>query len=242
MLDTNAITLETTLPGHTRRRVWSHPEVKSHSLVVLTFNRLHVAPLTGTPRAETRTAIESGADLDELFGPLAIVVDLAKVRRVKLDLLTNSLKIEYVNGGPGTNWLTVVFAKPETADICFTKLWRRLGNSCQLLPYQRDSWSLARTPLMLLAAVLLATAAMALALSVFEDMASARAAAQVSTPDSGEMGNKGTLPRSPLEVVFGWLDWRVVCAVGGFGAAAAQVWLYRRLTRPPVSLELIRSA
>jgi hypothetical protein len=242
MPDVNTIALDVAVPTHARRRVWSHPEVKSHSLVVLTFDRLHVAPLTGTPKADTLAAIESGADLDTLFGPLAIVVDLVAVKHVKLDLLTNSLMIEYASGGVGTRWLTIVFAKPETADACFTKLWRRLGDGCQLMPYQRDSWSLARAPLMFLVGILLATAAMALVLSVFEDMASARAAAQVSTPGLGGMGNKGNLPQSPLEVLFGWLDWRVVCGVGGVAAAATQIWLYRRLTRPPLSLELLRGA
>ena len=38
-----------------------------------------------------------------------------------------------------------------------------------------------------------------------------------------------------------WLDWRVVCGLGGAVAAVLQVWIYRRLTQPPLSLELIRS-
>jgi hypothetical protein len=237
----NASTLETALPAHTRRRTWSHPDVKSHSLVVLTFDRLYAAPLAGAPKPETLAAVEAGADLDDLFGPLAVAVDLVAVRRVKLDLLTNSLVVEYASGGIGTRRLTVVFATAEAADKCFTKVWRRLGDGCQLLPYQRDSWSLARAPLTLLAAVLLITAATALTLSVFEDMASARAAAKVDTPGLGGLGNKGNLPKSPLEALLGWMNWRVVCAVGGVGAAASQVWLFRRLTSPPLSLELMRN-
>ena len=71
-----------------RRRVWAHPDVKSHSLVVLTFEQLCLAPLAGAPKAELVAAAEAGGDLDDLLGPLAVVVDLIAVRRLKLDLLT----------------------------------------------------------------------------------------------------------------------------------------------------------
>lgn len=207
------ITLETTIPGHTRRRVWAHPDARSHSLVVLTFEQLHLAPLAGAPKPDLVAAVEGGGPLDDLLGPLAVVVDLIAVRRLKLDLLANALVVEYARG-LGTSRLTVVFATPEAADTCFTKLWRRLGDGYALQPYARDTWTLARAPLAVLAGVLLATAALVLALSAAEDMASARP------------------PR---------LDWRAVCAAGGVAAGAAQVWLYRRLTRPPVSLEVLRT-
>ena len=46
-------------------------------------------------------------------------------------------------------------------------------------------------------------------------------------------------PHSPLEAALAWLDWRAVCGLGGIAAAVIQVWLYRRLTQPPVSLELL---
>src|SRR5262249_54690674 len=92
------VLLETTLPGHTRRRVWAHPELRSHSLLVLTFEQLHAAPLTGAPAAETLGAVET-ADLGALLGPRAVVVDLGAVRRAQLDLLTNAINLEYA--GPG---------------------------------------------------------------------------------------------------------------------------------------------
>ena len=211
----NASTLETTLPGATRRRVWAHPDAKSHSLVVLTFDRLLAAPLAGPPKPEVVSAVESGGDLDELLGPLAVAVDLVAVRRVQLDLLTNSLAVEYAHGGLGTRRLTVTFATPEAADACFTKMWRRLGDGHKLQPYSRAARAAARAPLALLAGVLLGTAALVLLSSVAEDTAAGRSR-------------------------FGWLNWRAVCAVGGAAAAGAQVWLYRRLTRPPVKLELKR--
>jgi hypothetical protein len=227
--------LETTLPGASRRRTWAHPEVQSHSLVVLTFDRLYTAPLAGAPRPELLAAVEAGHDLDDLLGPLTVVIDLTTVRGVKLDLLTNSLLVEYVTGGSSTSRLTVVFSTPEAADAFYTKAWRRLGDGFRLAPYKRDPWTAARAPLMLLVGALLVTAALALVLSVFEDMASARAAAQASAD------GPRALPKSALEVLFGWMNWRAVCAVGGIVAAVAQVWLYRRLTRPPVALELVRS-
>lgn len=224
---------ETAVHGTARRRVWKYPELKSHSLLVLSLDRMHVAPLAGPPKPDTLAAVEAGADLDEVLGPLATVVDLATVRRAKLDLLANALVVEY--GGRGR--LTVVFATPEAADVCFTKLWRRLGEECQLVPHARDWWALARTPLTVLALVLLVTAALALGLNLFEDAA---ARGSVSVAGAAGPGTHAPLPRGPLDAVAGWLDWRVVCGLGGAAAAAVQVWLYRRLTQPPAALVLVR--
>ncbi len=230
------ITLETTIPGHTRHRVWVHPELKSHSLLVLTFDRLHLTPLAGVPKTGLISAIEAGDNLDNLLGPLAVVVNLIAVRHLKLDLLRNSLIVEYVNGGLGTSQFTVVFDTPEAADACFTQLWRRLGDGYQFQPYKRDAWALARGPLSLLAGALVATALLAFALSAFEDTASARAAARLSVSDGAKITAK-----SRLELLCGRIDWRAVCATGGIAAGASQVWLYRRLTRPPASLEVMQS-
>ncbi|MBM3980723.1 MAG: hypothetical protein FJ304_10640 [Planctomycetes bacterium] len=236
MFATAAPSLDNTLPGATRRRVWASPDVRSHSVVVLTVERLHVAPLTGAPKPEivaaTVAAIAGCDDIDDLLGPFALSVDLASVRGVTLDLHTNSLIVEYAKGGTATAALTVVFATPETADACFTKLWRRLGDGYKLQPYRRDAWASARAPLTLLIGALLATMALALLLSVFEDMAAARAGAPDGAPAS---------PLAPLARLLDWMDWRAVCALGGAAMAAAQVWLYRRLTRPPAALELYRT-
>jgi hypothetical protein len=219
------------------RRTWAHPELASHSLLVLTLDRLYLAPLVGDPKPETLAAVQAGTDLDKLFGPLDTILDLAAVRRLKLDLLTNSLLVEYAGGGAaGTRWVTVAFATPEAADACFTKVWRRLGGAFALAPYRRDAWSLARGPLALLFAALLATALLVAALSMFEDGAPDRGGAPVSNP-----GRKAGPPPSRLEALLAWLDWKAVCAVGGAAAAFSQVWLYRRLTTPPVSLELVKS-
>ena len=215
--------------------------MRSHALVVLAFDRLVVAPLGGTPKPEVVAAVEAGHDLDDLLGPLAVAIDLISVCRVKLDLLTNALVVEYAKGGLGTARVKVVFETPAAADACYTKLWRRLGDGYALQPDARDAWSAARAPLALLAGALLVTAALALVLSVFEDMASARAAAKVSAPGLGGLDGAKALPQSPLEVLVGWMNWRAVCAAGGVVDAVAQVWLYRRLTRPPAALELARA-
>lgn len=241
MLAPSALLTETTLPGTTRRRMWSSPELVSHSILVLTFTKLHLAPQAGTPKPEFLTAVETG-DIDKLLGPLAVVVDLMTVRRVKLDLLTNSLIIEYLKGGLGTtSRQTITFATAEAADSCFTKLWRRLGESFQLQPYKRDTWSLARGPVTMLIGALLATAALTLILSIFEDMATARAAARSGAPGLGGLGPVGAIPKTPLEMLIGWIDWRVVCGIGGIAAALSQVWLFRRFSKPPVSLEIRKS-
>lgn len=226
-------TLDTKIPGSTRRRVWAHPDVTSHSLAVLTFSRLYLAPLAGAPKAELLAAIENGGDLEKLLGPLAVVVELISVSRLKLDLLSNALVVEYVSGGLGTSRLRVVFATPEAADLCFTKFWRRLGDGYTLQPYKRDAWALARAPLAILAAALVTTAVLVFVLSTFEDMATARAA-QIAD------GQRPSA-RTPLEWLLGGLDWRAVCAVGGLAAGLSQVWLYRRFTQPPRSLEVTRT-
>ncbi len=228
------------LPSVTKRRTWVHPELVSHSLVVLTLERLYLAPLVGDPKPETLAAVNAGGDLDSILGSLATTIDLVSVRRLKLDLLTNSLIIEYLGRGHETSRATITFATPEAADACFTKLWRRIGDGLQLTDYQRDSWQLARGPLMLLLAALVATAALAVVLSVFEDFESARAANKAGVTAVGPLGDPVEIPKTPLEALIGWMNWKVVCAVGGVVAAASQVWLYRRLTTPPVCLELNR--
>jgi hypothetical protein len=217
---------DTEFPGLSRRRVWSHPELKSHSVAVLTLRRLHLAPLSGEPKPGVLAAIDKGADLDDLFGPLATVIDLPAVRRVKLDLLANSLAVEYDAAGQKVVRVVVVFATADAADKFFSKLWRRLGERYSLLPYKRGVAELARAPVALLVGVLTATALLVFGANVADDLEAARAA------QGGAV--------SALEAAFGWLNWKAVCAAGGVGAAVSQVWLYRRLTQPPVRLELVR--
>ena len=228
-----------TLPP-SRRRVWKHPELTSHSLLVLTFDEIRLAPLAGVPRPEVVAAAELGADLDDLLGPLATAVPLAAVRRARLDLLTNSLVLEYTTGR-STSRLVVAFATTDAADACFTKVWRRLGDRFQLQPFKRSPWSASRSPLVMLAAVLALTGAIAGTLGMIEEYVAARSTGAVSVTPAGELGTPVTIHKTSLERLPDLLNWRVVCGIGGAAAAGLQVWLYRRLTQPPLSLELTLS-
>lgn len=202
----------TALPGSTRRRAWQAPAVTSHSLLALTLTKLYLAPPAAAARPDAVTAILNGADLDAAFGPLATVVDLAAVRRVRLDLLTHTLTVEHMRPTPkGSGALpfppvpvAVTFADYETADEVFTKLWRRLGERFRLVQHKQDGWSLARAPVAAMAGVLAAAGVLCVAANALAD---------------------GGAPVP---------DWRWAAAAGGAGLAGLQVWLYRRLTRPPV--------
>lgn len=231
----NASPLETALPPAQRRRLWKQAELQSHSLVVLTFDQIRLAPLSGPPRRETIAAVESGGDLDELLGPLATAIELTAVRRVRLELLANTVVLEYREPGRGMSRLTIVFTTPVAADACFTRVWRRLGERCSLLPYHRDWWALAKAPLLALAAALAITAALSIGLGVSEET-NAHPAAVVSVPSAGEMGTPLDIPKAAPP----WLGWKAVCGLGGVAAALTQIWLYRRVTQPPAVLELAR--
>lgn len=214
-----------------KRRVWSYPELQSHSLLTLTLGELYLAPNTGEPRTEAVAAAGADGDLDELFGPLATVIELAAVQRAKLDLLTNSLTLDIVRARHTVSRIVLAFATPEAADSCFSRIWRRLGDGCKLLSHRPDWRPLARLPLLSLVLVLAITAILSLALSAADDMPATGAAASVNVP------GEPLVLSGPL----GKLDWRWVCGAGGAAAAVTQVWLYRRLTQPPVSLEVIRT-
>lgn len=222
-----------------RRRLWKQAELRSHSLVVLTADQLRLAPLSGPPRAEIIAAIESGGDLDDLLGPLATALELSAIRRVNLDLLANTVVIDYQGAGRGLSRLTIVFSTSESADACFTRLWRRLGQHCELLPYQRDRWALARTPLLALAGVMLLTLTLVTGLSVLEE-SHAHPERLVNSSAAGEHAAPTNIYPDAPAIVPRWFDWRFACGLGGIAAALVQIWLYRRLTQPPTVLELAR--
>lgn len=225
--------------GH--RRVWAAPVVRSHGMLVLTPDQLVLSVDHGPPRPEVRAAAELGDDLDELFGPLATTIELRSVRKAALDLLRDSVTLAYA-GPSGPAQVRIVFEGGEPADAFFTKLWRRMGRECALRPYRRDLWTLAAAPLGLLAAVLLLTAVLTVTVRAFDEHAHDRPGGVVSVPAAGRLGSPGEGAMSPLERGLGWMDWRIVCGLGGAAAAASQVWLYRRLTAPPRALVVVRSA
>ncbi len=212
----NPAPTDAVLPGSARRRVWRAPEVRSHPLVVLTADRLYLLPPDHPPTPEPLAAVEDGADPDEALGPAATIIDLAAVRRVAHELTANTLRLESVAAGRPAG-AVVVFATPEAADAAFALVWRRLGANFELTPPRPDPWVAARGPVAAMLGVLAAAAALALAASAADD-----------------------LPASPLAAVLRAMDWRAVCGLAGAALAVIQVRLYRRLTRPPSRLELVR--
>jgi len=219
--------VDTGIPGLTRRRVWTAPAVVSHSLLALTFQKLYLAPAGSQLRPDIAATIVNGADLDGIFGPLGTVVDLAKVSRVRYDLLNNGLTLEYpqsegsgairMQGNAARAQVVIEFADHESADEVYTKIWRRLGDRLELKPYRRDYWELGRVPVALMLAVLAATVL-------------AVAAANVAD-DAGPTAN-------PFMTGLQQLDWRWICGVGGAALAVLQVRVYRAFTQPPTHLEL----
>jgi hypothetical protein len=214
----NPAATDTALPGSTRRRVWHAPEVRSHPLVVLTASRLYLLPPDHPPTPELLAALEDGTDQEEVLGPQATAIDLTTARRVAHDLTANTLELEYaIEGRPAEE--TVVFATPEASDAAFALVWRRLGEGFELTPPRLDPWSAARGPVAAMLGVLVTAAALALGASAADDFPAAS---------------------SPLAAVLRAMDWRAVCGVAGAALAVIQVRLYRRLTRPPSRLELVR--
>jgi hypothetical protein len=220
--------IDTSLPGLTRRRIWQMPAVRSHSLITLTLAKLYLAPLADTVKPETVQAIENGADLEATFGPLGTVVDLDKVQRVKLDLIQNTLVLEYarsVPSGSGASGMPLArvvmeFVSAETADEVYSKVWRRLSDQLEQRENKNNGWELARVPVAFTAGILLATLSLSLVANAVAD----------------------TQAASGLLKPFASADWRIVCGIGGVAMAAIQIWLYRRMNRPPTLLELVPKA
>jgi hypothetical protein len=210
---------DTAIPGLARRRVWAAPEVMSHSLLVMTLPRLYLAPPTGVIKSDKLKAIEKAWDIESILGPMATTIELASIERVRLDLMQNKVRIDHSSARGGRQKSELIFAKPETADNVFSKLWRRLGAEFLLRPYRPEMWELARTPLLVMMGLALVTAGLSFTLNALADVYGGT-----------DWVTAGMLP-----------GWRTVCVTGGAGVALAHVWLYRRLTRPPERLELVRS-
>jgi len=209
---------DTAIPGLMRRRVWAAPEIHSHSLMVLTMPRIYLAPAGGVPRPDRVAALERSFDLEAVLGPLTHTIELSTINRVRLDLVRNAVRLEHTPPRGGRIRTEIVFAKPETADNVFSKLWRRLGTEFTLRPDRPDTWELARGPLLVMMGLALGTAAASFGLNALADV-----------HGGTDWVTAGFLP-----------GWRAVCVAGGAAVAAAHVWLYRRLNQPPERLELVR--
>jgi hypothetical protein len=208
---------DTTIPGLAQRRVWKAPDVVSHSIVVLTLPRLYLTPMTGAPKSEVIGQLQTVRMVDAFLGPLATVIDLHTVRRVKLDLPRLLVTIDHSTANDPKARTAIQFGTSEAADSFFAKVWRRLGDGFQLKTHAPEWWMLARIPLVFIAAMVLFTAIAALGLNAVADWIGPR------------NGIGRLLP-----------DWRIACIFGGGAIAAAQIWLYRLATRPPERLELVQ--
>ena len=139
---------ETLSPGSMRRRVGAAPLVRSHPLLVLSYVRLHIDdPTNGVPSADALASIEAGGNLDQFLGPDAIQIDLAGVRRLRLDTRAAALMIEYAVTG-GTKSVMIAFALAADAEALFSKIWRRVGeDEFELRNHKPDKVKIARVPL-----------------------------------------------------------------------------------------------
>ena len=195
----------------------------SHSAVVLTATKLYVVPGSTPPPVDIVSAVTNGADPGERFGSMVTVVNLGAVRTVTHDLLANCITLEATAGSgmmeAWTSRATITFSEAEPADALFAKLWRRLGDDFKLRPDRPPLSKAVQAPLAVLAGILVATGALASA---------ANAAADYGPASAGWL--------APFKSI----DWRFIATLGGIAAALVQVWLYRRLTRPPVRLELVK--
>lgn len=214
---------QTLPPGFAKRRVWVAPHITSHSAVILTPIRLYLAPGSTPPPADIIASVTAGSDPANVFGPLITTINLGAVRSVTHDLLTNTVNIDSdMSGGNTGSWTSrasVAFSDAEQADALFTKLWRRLGDEFKIRPDHPPLMQMAQLPLTVLLGILIATGILAFATN---------AAADFGANAPGWM--------KALQVT----NWQTIAVCGGIAAAVVQVWLYRRLTRPPVRLELAK--
>jgi hypothetical protein len=186
--------------------------VNSHSLITLTLLRMYLSPKHNNPRNQAES-VQKGVDLDSVFGPDATIIDLSTIHSVKFDMIANTLTLDFVSADkPGRVQLS--FNSHETADDVYTKLWRRLGDQVELRKFRSDYWELARMPVALMAVVIIGVALISAISNAASDLSS-----------------------KPI-----WLDWRWICGFGGIILAMLQLLLYRRITQPPQTLELIRKS
>lgn len=214
-----------TPPFAARRCAWTRPDLQSHGVLVIARSEMFLSPASTEPQSDRiRDDLDDSA-LAELLGP---GVPLESIRGAKLDLLQNTIQLDLCSGR-----VELRFSTAKAADTCFTQLWRRLVPRLRLNTPQASRWNQARLPLTVLGAILAIVGGLALSISVVDDLPATGEAASVNVP-----GGPVAVPDA-MHTLIGWMDWRVVCGLGGVAAAAAQVWLLRRISQPPTTLELI---
>ena len=189
---------DTAPPGLLAVREWARPAVVSHAAVALSAARLTLKSADGRELA----------------------LALAGIRRAALGLATDAVEIDHDQLPIQAR---IRFAGAATADEFFARLVRRSGAGYDLGTDAPTQVELARGPVGVMAAVLLATAVLAATVAGLPDLLT-------NHPD----------PPAWLRLL-ARLDWRLVTGVGGALLAVAQMRLLRRLARPPARLVLVRS-
>lgn len=221
---------DTVLPRPSRR-IWTHPALTSHSAVVLTGTRLYLASNDSPPSPDSLSKLKLGGNPEELLGKALLIIPLAEVIRATEDLETNTIALEY--GSREARSVSITLTDEESTDELFMGLWRRLASEFELNP-DTDRIRSARKPLAVMLGMVLTTFLAAYIVQLAEEFHTAHA---VSTTN-------GTLVLTDSNRVYlkELADRRSLCYVaGGIGLAAAQIWLYRRLTRPATCLIIQRS-
>jgi hypothetical protein len=221
------VLLDTTLPGANARRLWSAPDVVSHHLIVMTLPRVYL--LTDEPEdmAGLKRQIAAGADLQPLLEDDAEVFFLTDILRADLDLLAGRIDLHTTTGPRELR-----FANSETADDVFTKLLHRTREQFTLITDLPCLAQRLRTPLGVLAAILLTTTILAVTVNAAHDLA----------PPPGDPEQFTTWQADWLRMLSRF-DWRTICLLGGIASAWVQLEIHRRWRQLPSVMSLVpRSA
>ncbi|MGL6073415.1 MAG: hypothetical protein ACRC8S_04540 [Fimbriiglobus sp.] len=221
------VLLDTTLPGANARRLWSAPDVVSHQLIVMTLPRLYLLAEEPEDLDGIKRQIAAGADLQPLLEDDAEVFYLADIQRADLDLLGCLVQLKTTTGPRELR-----FANSETADDVFTKLLHRTREQFTLVTNLPSLTERLRTPLGVLAAILLTTTILAVTVNAARDLA----------PPPGDPEQFSTWQAEWLRTLSRF-DWRTICLLGGIASAWVQLEIHRRWRQLPSVMSLVpRSA
>lgn len=127
-------------------------------MIVLTFSRLYLGdPNPTPPDPDLVDAIENkGANIEKSLGSRHVHVDLPFVKRVKLDVPSATITVDYAALGM-TRTVSCSFSAPEHAEALFGKIWRRVGNEeFSLNQNKPEPWAAIQLPFYVGLAILLA--------------------------------------------------------------------------------------
>ncbi len=209
---------DTAPPGAWARATWTAPHLATHAFAGLSATELVLSPRPAAGPARLAEAFLAGAGGDDLARLGARVVPLASVNRATLHLHLDAVGLDVAGSPP----LTLGWADAAGADAFFSRLLKRLGPDARVVTDRPSRLEVARAPLGVMAAILVATAIFAATLAELPVTV-----AELSDPPAW---------LSALAC----LDWRLASLAGGVCLTAAQLWLMRRLNKPPGTLTVYR--